>query len=84
MASAAVPGLCGGIYDRVYVGPQQAPAQQISGNNWDGIPVSRTEHLPQVFEFRFHRVMTKCQYPFPGSPGFFLQQPKKIFQLAAL
>ena len=34
--------------------------------DWEGLPVSKMDHLPQVFEVSFPSVTTKCKCPLPG------------------
>ena len=40
--------------------------------DWDQLPVSQTELLPQVFEVSFPMVPDKCQYPSQGAKGFLI------------
>ena len=39
--------------------------------DWSQLPVSQTEHQPQVYNLRFLQSTKRCPCPFPGFPGFY-------------
>ena len=36
--------------------------------DWNRLPVSQTEHIPQLFDTRFPKGVSQCPCPFPGCP----------------